>query len=131
LLAIGVSPNSRLAEEMGIELAARGAIAIDEHLRTNMPYIYAAGDCAETLYLVTGKKVYIRLGTTANKQGRVARDNTAGLISIVTKIFDIEVARTGLTTLEAAREGYGYFSSTLQGWSRSRAYRGGRPITKR
>ena len=137
LLAVGVHPNTGLTQGVGIELGARGAIAVDEHLCTNVPDIYAAGDCAETLHLVTCKKVYIPLGTTANKQGRVAGENAAGLDSVfqgvvgsaVTKIFDLEVARTGLTTLEAEREGYEHVSSTINGWSRSRAYPAGKPIT--
>jgi NADPH-dependent 2,4-dienoyl-CoA reductase/sulfur reductase-like enzyme len=137
VLAVGVRPNTAVTDGAGIELGARGAIAVDEHLCTNVPDIYAAGDCAETLHLVTCKKVYIPLGTTANKQGRVAGENAAGLDSVfegvvgsaVTKIFDLEVARTGLTTLEAENEGYEYTSSTIQGWSRSRAYPAGKPIT--
>jgi len=137
LLAVGVRPNTLLAQGLGIELGARGAIAVDEHLCTNVPDIYAAGDCAESLHLVTCKKVYIPLGTTANKQGRVAGENAAGLESVfegivgsaVTKVFDLEVARTGLTTLEAEKEGYDHFSSTIQGWSRSRAYPAGKPVT--
>ncbi len=137
LLAVGVRPDARLAEATGMALGARGAVAVDEHLRTSTPDIYAAGDCAEALHLVTGKKVYIPLGTTANKQGRVAGENVAGLSSVfegvvgtaVTKIFDLEVARTGLTALEARNGGYEHFSSTIQGWSRSRAYPGGKPIT--
>ena len=137
VLAVGVRPNTALIEGTEIALGARGAIAIDEHLCTNVPNIYAAGDCAETLHLVTGKKVYIPLGTTANKQGRVAGENAAGLNSVfegvvgsaVTKIFDLEVARTGLSTMEADKEGYDYVSSTIQGWSRSRAYPAGKPIT--
>jgi NADPH-dependent 2,4-dienoyl-CoA reductase/sulfur reductase-like enzyme len=137
VLAVGVRPNTALTDGAGIELGARGAIAVDEHLCTNVPNIYAAGDCAETLHLVTCKKVYIPLGTTANKQGRVAGENAAGLDNVfegvvgsaVTKIFDLEVARTGLTTLEAENEGYEYISSTIQGWSRSRSYPAGKPIT--
>ena len=137
LLAVGVRPNTELAQGAGVELGARGAIAVDEYLRTNVPEIFAAGDCAETLHLVTCKKVYIPLGTTANKQGRIAGENAAGLNSVfegvvgsaVTKVFDLEVARTGLTTLEADKEGYDHFSSTIRGWSRSRAYPAGKPVT--
>jgi NADPH-dependent 2,4-dienoyl-CoA reductase/sulfur reductase-like enzyme len=136
LLAVGVRPNTTLIEGTALERGARGAIAVDEHLCTSVPDIYAAGDCAEALHLVTGKKVYIPLGTTANKQGRVAGENAAGRKSVfegivgsaVTKIFDLEVARTGLSSLEAEREGYEFFSSFTQGWSRSRAYPAGKPI---
>ena len=137
LLAVGVRPNTELAQGAGVELGARGAIAVDEHLRTNAPEIFAAGDCAETLHLVTCKKVYIPLGTTANKQGRIAGENVAGLDSVfegvvgsaVTKIFALEVARTGLTAVEAKEEGYEFFTSAIEGWSRSRAYPAGKPIT--
>jgi NADPH-dependent 2,4-dienoyl-CoA reductase/sulfur reductase-like enzyme len=137
LLAVGVRPNTELAQGAGVKLGARGAIAVDEHLRTNVSEIFAAGDCAETLHLVTCKKAYIPLGTTANKQGRIAGENVAGLETVfegvvgsaVTKIFALEVARTGLTALEAKGEGYEFFSSTIEGWSRSRAYPAGKPIT--
>ena len=136
LMGVGVRPNNRLAKKAGIELGAMGAVAVDKHLHTSVSDIYAAGDCAEALHLVTGKKVYIPLGTTANKQGRIAGENVAGLDSIfegvvgtaVTKIFDLEVARTGLTTVEAEKEGYKYLSSTIKGWSRSHAYPAGKPI---
>ena len=137
LLVIGAKPNAKLAQETGIELGANGAIQIDEYLRTNVADIFAAGDCAEATQLVTGKKVYIPLGTTANKQGRIAGENAAGMNNVfegivgtaVTKIFDLEVARTGLSPLEADREGYQYFVSTIEGRSRSSAYPAGKPIT--
>jgi NADPH-dependent 2,4-dienoyl-CoA reductase/sulfur reductase-like enzyme len=137
VLAVGVRPNTSLTEGTEIARGVRDAIGVDKHLCTNVSNVYAAGDCAETMHLVTGKKVYIPLGTTANKQGRVAGENAAGLNSIfegvvgsaVTKIFDLEVARTGLTTMEAEKEGYDCFGSAVQGWSRSRAYPAGKPIT--
>ena len=137
LLVIGAKPNTKLAQEAGIELGANGAIKVDEHLRTNVADIFAAGDCAEATQLVTGKKVYIPLGTTANKQGRIAGENAAGMNNIfegivgtaVTKIFDLEVARTGLSPVEADREEYKYFVSTIEGRSRSSAYPAGKPIT--
>jgi CoA-dependent NAD(P)H sulfur oxidoreductase len=137
LLAIGSRPNSGLAKEAGIGLGAGGAIGVDEFLRTNMPDVYAAGDCAETVHLVTGKKVYIPLGTTANKQGRIAGENAAGtnkpfegiVGTAVTKVFDLEVARTGLSVIDAEREGLQYFTSTIRGRSRSSSYPAGKPIT--
>ncbi len=137
LLVIGARANSKIAQEAGAEVSANGAIKVDGHLRTNMPDIFAAGDCAEATQLVTGKKVYIPLGTTANKQGRIAGENAAGMDHIfegivgtaVTKIFDLEVARTGLSSIEADHEGYRYFVSTIQGRSRSSAYPAGKPMT--
>ena len=136
LLVIGSRPNSKLAGDAGIELDVNGAIKADEHMRTNIPDVYAAGDCAETMHLVTGKKVYIPLGTTANKQGRIAGENAAGTNSVfegivgtaVTKVFDLEVARTGLSPVDAEREGYKYFATTVKGKSRSSAYPSGKPI---
>jgi NADPH-dependent 2,4-dienoyl-CoA reductase/sulfur reductase-like enzyme len=136
LLAIGVRPNTALAKDAGIELGVNGAIKVDEYLRTNIADIYAAGDCAEALHMVTGKKVYIPLGTTANKQGRIAGENAAGMQNVfegvvgtaVTKVFDLEVARTGLSPLEAGKEGYNYLVSTIKGQTRSSAYPSGKPI---
>ena len=137
LLSIGARPNTKLAKDAGIELGVNGAVKIDEYLRTNIPDVYAAGDCAEAIHNVTGKKVYIPLGTTANKQGRIAGENAAGanrtfegvVGTAVTKIFDLEVARTGLTPIEAEREGYNFLVSTVKGKSRSSAYPAGKPIT--
>ena len=137
LLAIGSKPNTALARETGIALGAGGAIQVDPRLLTNVPDVYAAGDCAEATHLVTGKKTYIPLGTTANKQGRIAGENAAGRSNIfegvvgtaITKVFDLEVARTGLSPVEAAREGYRFILSTIQGRSRSTAYPAGRPLT--
>ncbi len=137
LLAIGSRPNSSLAKEAGIGLGAGGAIEVDEFLRANTIDVYAAGDCAEAVQLVTGKKVYIPLGTTANKQGRIAGENAAGMNKVfegivgtaVTKVFDLEVARTGLSMIDAEREGLQYFTSTIKGRSRSSSYPAGKPIT--
>ncbi|MCX5806412.1 MAG: FAD-dependent oxidoreductase [Proteobacteria bacterium] len=137
LLVIGTRPNTQLAKDAGIELGVNGAIRVDEYMRTNIPDIYAAGDCTETMHMVTGKKTYIPLGTTANKQGRIAGENAAGMKNIfdgilgtaVTRVFDLEVARTGLSPLEAEREGYNFFTSTIKGRSRSSAYPSGKPIT--
>lgn len=137
LLVIGARPNTSLAVDAKIELGAAGAIKVDDHLRTNIPDIYAAGDCAEAKHIVTGKKVYIPLGATANKQGRIAGENAAGMTNVfegiagtaATKIFDLEVARTGLSPLEASREDLGYFVSTIKGRSRSSSYPEGKRIT--
>ena len=137
LLSVGARPNSGLAKEAGIELGAAGAIRVDEYLRTSAPDVYAAGDCAEALHQVTGKKVYIPLGTTANKQGRIAGENAAGLNNVfegivgtaVTKVFDLEVARTGLSAVEAKREGLPFFTAVIHGRSRSSAYPAGKAIT--
>ncbi len=136
LIAIGARPNTALAKQAGIELGVNSAIKVDEFLRTNIPHVYAAGDCAEAIHIVTGKKVYIPLGTTANKQGRIAGENAAGKDNrfegvagtAVTKIFDLEVSRTGLSPIEAQREGIDFFVTTIKGRSRSNAYPAGKPL---
>jgi NADPH-dependent 2,4-dienoyl-CoA reductase/sulfur reductase-like enzyme len=136
ILSIGVRPESSLAETAAIALGVNKAITVDEHMRTSLPDIFAAGDCADALSIVTAKKVYIPLGTTANKQGRVAGENAAGRETkfegvagtAQTKIFDLEVARTGLTSLDAERDKIPYFASTTQGRSRAKAYPAGKPI---
>jgi len=114
LLAIGVRANARLAEEAGIALGETGAIAVNERQETSVPDVYAAGDVAEAYHLVLKRPTYVPLGTTANKQGRVAGTNVAGgqaefpgiVGTAVVKVFNLEAARTGLTLTEAQREGF-------------------------
>ena len=109
ILAVGVRPNSSLPQAAGIACGPTGAVAVDDHQRTNIEGIYAGGDVAEALHLVTGEPAYIPLGTTANKQGRVAGENIAGgdaafhgiVGTTVVKVFDVDAARTGLTEAEA------------------------------
>ena len=114
ILGVGVRPNVKLARDAGLEIGSTGAIKVNEHMRTSDAAIYAAGDCVETVDLVTGHPCYIPLGSTANKQGRVAAVNVCGgndsfpgvLGSMVCKVFDHCVARTGLTEVGAAEAGY-------------------------
>jgi NADPH-dependent 2,4-dienoyl-CoA reductase/sulfur reductase-like enzyme/rhodanese-related sulfurtransferase len=114
IMAIGVRPNVKLAQEAGLEIGSTGAIKIDGCMRTSDSNIYAAGDCVESVNLVTGEPCYIPLGSTANKQGRVVAVNVCGgndtfpgvLGSTVCKVFDHCVARTGLTEADARKVGY-------------------------
>lgn len=114
LLSIGAQPNVELAQGAGVALGATGAIATDSAMHTNVPSVYAAGDCAEALHLVTGEPAYIPLGSTANKQGRVAGTNAAGgtatfggiVGTTVVRVFDLAVASTGLTAERARSYGY-------------------------
>jgi len=114
VLAIGVRPLVTLAREAGLEIGRTGAIQVDTHMQTSDPDIYAAGDCVQSLDLVTGEPTYVPLGSTANKQGRVAAVNVCGgddrfpgvLGSTVCKVFDYCVARTGLTEAKARDLGY-------------------------
>jgi NADPH-dependent 2,4-dienoyl-CoA reductase/sulfur reductase-like enzyme len=109
LVVVGVRPETTLAAEAGAELGAKGAIAVDPWMRTNLPDVYAAGDCVITHHRLLGV-TYLPLGTTAHKQGRVAGENALGgnrafagsLGTQVVKIFDQAAARTGLRDHEAA-----------------------------
>lgn len=109
IVCIGVRPNIALAREAGIALGPTGAIAVDAQMRTNLPGIFAAGDCIEVRHLVTGHAAYIPLGTTANRTGRIAGANAAGATeefrgivgSAGFKLCDMEVARTGISDTEA------------------------------
>jgi len=121
LLATGSKPDSRLAKEAGLRVNVKGTIAVDDRMQASNPDIFAAGDCVGQKHLVTGKEVYIPRGTTANKQGRIAGENASGgndvfpgvLGTLVSKIFDLTVARTGLSSSEAAAEGYDFVTSTI------------------
>lgn len=124
VLAIGVRPNVALARQAGLEIgASTRAIAVDGHMRTSDPDIYAAGDCVECVDRLTGKPCFIPLGSTANKQGRVAAVNICGghetfpgvLGSTVCKVFDFCVARTGLTEKGARELGYDVITALAPG----------------
>ena len=114
VLAVGVRPNVKLAQDAGLEIGSTGAIKVDEHMQTSDPDVYAAGDCVESVDLVTGRPCFVPLGSTANKQGRVAAVTICGgedafpgvLGSSVCKVFDYCVARTGLTETAAKQLGY-------------------------
>ncbi|ROR29132.1 NADPH-dependent 2,4-dienoyl-CoA reductase/sulfur reductase-like enzyme [Mobilisporobacter senegalensis] len=114
LLSTGVRPNTELAKMAGIELGIADAIKVDETMRTNIEDIYACGDCIEHYHVVTGKRVYRPLGSTANKTGRIAGDCITGgnlkfrgiLGTGIFKIFDMVVAQTGLSEKEAKESGY-------------------------
>ncbi|MBN2644516.1 MAG: FAD-dependent oxidoreductase [Desulfuromonadaceae bacterium] len=109
LVAIGVRPAVKLARDAGLELGPTGAIAVNERMQTSDPAIYAAGDCAESTDRLSGKKVYVPLGSTANKHGRVAANNLCGqaeafpgiLGSLAVRVFNLNVGRTGLTSEDA------------------------------
>ena len=114
LTSVGIQPGSKLAEQAGIETGASGAIKVNFRMETSAVDIYAAGDCAETTNLITSQPVWMPLGSTANKQGRTAGANAAGsqaehqgvLETVITKIFDLTVARTGLTEEKARQAGF-------------------------
>jgi NADPH-dependent 2,4-dienoyl-CoA reductase/sulfur reductase-like enzyme/rhodanese-related sulfurtransferase len=118
LIAVGVRPNIRLAKAMGLDIGQTGAIRVDRHMRTSDPNIYAGGDCVENVNLVTGKPLYAPMGSTANKHGRVIGDNICGiptefagvLGTAICKLFSVNVARTGLSEIQAKHEGFDYIT---------------------
>ncbi len=114
LVSIGVRPNTEFLKDSGFELSERGAIDVDEHMRTYIENVYAAGDSVLVKHMLTGKKVLAPLGDVADKEGLVVGANIAGFDMVfpgivgtaITKVFEWEVARTGLTLDEAKKAGY-------------------------
>jgi CoA-dependent NAD(P)H sulfur oxidoreductase len=136
ILATGLRPNVEIAVEAGVEVGRTGALRTDDRMETNLPGVYAAGDCAEALHLVTGRPAYIPLGTTANKMGRVAGANAAGrrerfggvVGTAIVNIFGMGAAFSGLSADQARREGFSPVSARITAHSRA-GYFGGKPIT--
>ena len=136
VLATGVRPRVKLAADAGIAIGPTGAVAVNEYMETSASAVYAAGDCVETRQLVSQRPAYFPLGTTANKQGRVAGENAGGgralfagiMSTAVIKIFSLEVGRTGLSLAEAEQAGYKARSATVYAADRAR-YLGGTNIT--
>jgi NADPH-dependent 2,4-dienoyl-CoA reductase/sulfur reductase-like enzyme len=137
LVVVGVRPDTALAETAGVTLGARRAIAVDRHMRTNVPGVFAAGDCVHTYHRVLDADSYLPLGTTAHKQGTVAGENAAGgdrtfagsVGTQVVKVFDLVAARTGLREHEAAAAGFAPASSTTVADDHKAYYPGAQPIT--
>jgi len=113
LVVVGVRADTGLAASAGVALGFKNAIAVDRQMRTNVPDVFAAGDCVVTHHRLLGE-TYLPLGTTAHKQGRVAGENALGghrefagsLGTQVVKVFDQAAARTGLRDHEATAAGY-------------------------
>ena len=136
LVAIGVKPNNRLAEKAGIVLGPNRAIAVDRTLLTSDENIYAAGDCADAYHVVTGQKIWIPLALRANRAGWAVADNITGKRTelqgvagtAVFKVFDLQVARTGLNMAEAEKYGLEPVEVMIQGRSRAHAHPGSSTI---
>lgn len=122
LLGLGSHAEVWLATQNGIPVGESGAILVDDHQRTQVPGVWAAGDCAETRHRISGKPVNFHLGTVANKQGRIAGVNLGGgdeafpgvLGTAVTKLCDLEIGRTGLTETECEALGLDYVADTFE-----------------
>jgi NADPH-dependent 2,4-dienoyl-CoA reductase/sulfur reductase-like enzyme len=128
LVAVGVRANSELAENAGLALGPGKSIAVDRMLRTSNADIYAAGDCADAFHVVTGQKTWIPLALRANRAGWAVADNVLGervelqgvAGTAVFKVFDLEVARTGLSVEEARKAGFEPAEVVIE--SRTRAH---------
>jgi NADPH-dependent 2,4-dienoyl-CoA reductase/sulfur reductase-like enzyme len=138
LVVVGVRPETTLAAEAGARLGARGAITVDTGMRTNLPDVFAAGDCVITYHRLLGE-TYLPLGTTAHKQGLVAGENALGgsrefagsLGTQVVKIFDQAAARTGLRDHEATAAGFDPVTVGSQADDHKAYYPGSHHITMR
>jgi len=137
LVATGVKPSTQLAQTAGIALGVAGAIQIDRKMNTDIPDILAAGDCAETWHHILKNKVYMPLGATAHKQGRVAGENMAGgnreyqgsLGTQAVKVFDQIAAGTGLRDVQAARSGFDPLTVTFTTLDHNAYYQGAKEMT--
>jgi NADPH-dependent 2,4-dienoyl-CoA reductase/sulfur reductase-like enzyme len=138
LVVAGVRPDTELAASAGAALGFKNAIAVDQQMRTNLPDVFAAGDCVITHHRLLGE-TYLPLGTTAHKQGRVAGENALGghrefagsLGTQVVKVFDQAAARTGLRDHEATAAGYDPITLQSEADDHKAYYPGSHRITMR
>ena len=137
ILAIGVTPDTGLAKDAGLELGVRGSIAVSDRMETSVPDIYAVGDAVQVRHFVTGQDALIALAGPANKQGRIAADNICGgdsrytgsQGSSVLKVFDMTAALTGLNETQAAAAGLDADAVILSPMSHAGYYPGGKVMT--
>jgi NADPH-dependent 2,4-dienoyl-CoA reductase/sulfur reductase-like enzyme len=136
IVSVGARPAVTVLREAGIAIGSTGAVATNERMETNLPGVYVSGDVAEARHLVTGKPAWVALGTTANKQGRVAGENAAGGDAVFqgivgtagVKVFGLEVARTGLSEAEARENGFEPVGATIDDTSHAGYYPGATPL---
>lgn len=142
---LGVQPATELAQTAGCALGIQGALAVSRAMATNIPTVYAAGDCVETWSQPLQRNIYLPLGTTAHKQGRIAGENAvrslrgaseprlfAGSLGTqVVKVFTLAIARTGLTVAEARAAGFEAVATEITTWDHKAYYPGAQPLTIR
>ena len=137
VLAIGVTPDTALAKDAGLELGIKGSIVVNDRMETGVEDIYAVGDAVQVSHLVTGDDALISLAGPANKQGRVAADVICGLDSrfagaqgtSVIKVFDLTAAATGLSEAACERAGIAHDAVVLSPMSHAGYYPGGKVMT--
>jgi NADPH-dependent 2,4-dienoyl-CoA reductase/sulfur reductase-like enzyme len=136
LVAVGVQPQTEVAQSAGVALGVRHAIHVSRSMETNVADIYAAGDCVETWHRLLRQPTYLPLGTTAHKQGRIAGENAVGghqefagtLGTQVVKVFDLVVARTGLRDGETRGAGFDPLTVESTVWDHKVYYPGAHEI---
>ncbi len=132
LIAMGIRPNTELAKSAGLELGVCEAIAVDRSLKSSDEHIYAAGDCADAYHVVTNEKTWIPLALRANRAGWAVADNVLGKNTrlpgvagtAVFKVFNLQVARTGLNMKQASNAGFDPAQVVIQTRSRAHAHPG-------
>ena len=137
VLAIGVTPDTGLAKEAGLELGIKGSILVNDRMETTVPDIYAVGDAVQVKHFVTGQDALISLAGPANKQGRIAADNICGgdsrypgsQGSSVIKVFDMTAATTGINETNAKKAGLDVDKVILSPMSHAGYYPGGKVMT--
>ena len=137
VLGLGMGPEVTLAREAGLQLGVTGAIDVGHTQRSRShPEVFAAGDCSQTFHRITGEAIHVALGTHANKQGKVAGSVIGGrparfagvLGTAMTKVGDLEVARTGLCTTQAEDGGFDFRSDMIEATTRAGYFPGAAPI---
>ena len=137
ILAIGVTPDTALAKEVGLDLGIKGSIVVNERMETSVPDIYAVGDAVQVRHFVTGQEALISLAGPANKQGRIAADNICGgdsryagsQGSSVIKVFQMTAAVTGVNETNAKKLGLAVDKVILSPMNHAGYYPGGRIMT--
>ena len=132
VFSVGVIPNSELAERAGIELGVARSIKVDHYMQTNIEGVFAAGDCTHSYSAVTGKPLYLPLGSIANRHGRIAAVNAIGKRyamkpiagTAIVKFFDMGLARAGLTENEALKAGINIETVTIKALDKAHYYPG-------
>ncbi len=136
VIGIGVGPDTELAAAAGLALGPHGGVVVDAGMRTGTDGVWAAGDCCQTRHLLHDGPAYVPLGTTANKQGRVAGTTLTGgdaafggvLGTAVVKVCELQVGRTGLGEEEATSAGFDAVTASITHISRARYYPGHEPL---
>lgn len=138
VLSIGVRPNVKLAVDAGVELGVTGSIKVDKYMQTNIKDIFAVGDCAENVNLITGLPVWYPMGSTSNKTGRIAGNNVINsknmdsldgvLGTTIVKLFEINAAKTGLSERDAKKAGLDIETMLVPATDKAHYYPGNKPI---